>query len=183
MNNSLENLLVAYVFGPVLYAIEGGRIDVIIKLTNFKYIHNIINENWRGLSPEIRINRWTCSICNEDYELCEHSYGEIYNGKKCAAFPKDTEGLATSLVKEPRDKRCRIEDLLIIYIKNSSKYFVWHGFKPNRVEKRFKHLQEAYDEKLITAEALHYFARYFSENLIGTANFPTSKTKFSLSLS
>ena len=171
LNEIFKNFLDAYAFGPAIFGKEGGKIDIVLKISDHHILDSMINKNLRGLSPEVKINKWKCSICKNDYELCEHQYNEIYDGKKCMAQPSNIEFLATGIVNIPKDEKCRIEDLLMIYSRNGSKKYVWYGFKLNKIKNRFKHLQVAYDRKLIHAEALHFFAKHFSDNPIGTIIF------------
>lgn len=113
---SLNNSIIeAYCFGSVLYAVDSStHISVKIILTNNQIIEKIISGESRGLSPEIKIKRWICSICNQDYEECIHERGNNYEGKTCAVYPKDTEATGGSIVSTPKDPRCQIDDLLVI---------------------------------------------------------------------
>lgn len=172
MNENLKSVVEAYAFGPVLYANTGGRIDIVMKISDVELIHKIIYENVKGLSPEIKICKWRCSICDDDYEVCEHQYGKIYNRKTCKALPDDTEPLSVGIVYKPKDERCRIEDLLLIVSESGYKKYIWYGFKPNRISKRFNHLQKAYEKGLISADSLHSFSKHFSDDLISVATYP-----------
>lgn len=48
-----------------------------------------------------------CTICNSDYNDCEHVKGRIYNGEICARIIEECELLEASVVKNPADKNCR----------------------------------------------------------------------------
>jgi hypothetical protein len=51
-----------------------------------------------------------CSICNQQYGECDHIRGRIYMGQICRRrIPKSTV-TESSIVFEPRDKRCRIAE-------------------------------------------------------------------------
>lgn len=59
-------------------------------------------------SPEILIKKTECSICHSDFRKCDHLQGVIYNGELCKMMGVDIEFRGSSLVSEPRDRRCRI---------------------------------------------------------------------------
>jgi hypothetical protein len=164
----------AYAFGPIMYATEGGRQGITMKITDQMVIDSIIDGTLRGLSPESVIRRWDCSICGENYEDCEHENGQKYGDEICRIIRKDFDFTGQSLVPKPFDERCRIEDLLLIH-NNGATRFVWYGFKPNKANFRFKHIQDATDKKIIPEEVSHFFARAFAENLISTQDYVMKK--------
>lgn len=59
-------------------------------------------------SPEILIKKTECSICHSDFRKCDHFQGVIYNGELCKMMGVEIEFHGSSLVTEPRDRRCRI---------------------------------------------------------------------------
>jgi len=59
-------------------------------------------------SPEILIKKETCSICNKDTRACMHIAGNLYNGEMCYTVPQEMVLHSVSLVKIPRDYRCRL---------------------------------------------------------------------------
>lgn len=48
-----------------------------------------------------------CSICNKDYEECEHLKGKMYNGKLCVRKIHKLELEEVSIVENPANKLCR----------------------------------------------------------------------------
>lgn len=48
-----------------------------------------------------------CTICNSDYNDCDHVKGRIYNGEICTRIIEECELLEASVVKNPADKNCR----------------------------------------------------------------------------
>lgn len=59
-------------------------------------------------SPEMICKKVECSICGNNIKSCNHIHGRLYNGIRCVETPKDCELRSVSLVKVPRDKRCRV---------------------------------------------------------------------------
>lgn len=50
----------------------------------------------------------TCSICNKNYEDCEHIVCMPYNGEFCSIRMGKFEADHVAIVKSPVDKRCRV---------------------------------------------------------------------------
>lgn len=161
----------AYAFGPTVYSIEGGRIDITLYIEDEIMIDGILSGTFRGLSPESRVKQWICSICSSDFEECEHIIGQIYDGKLCNV-ERDIEFTGQSIVTNPLDPRCKIEDFLII-TKNGATQYTWHGFKPNRAVHRFRHIQKAITKKYIPQKVGHYFANQFSDKLLSVQQYDT----------
>jgi hypothetical protein len=51
-----------------------------------------------------------CSICNQIYGDCDHVQGRLYMGQICRRRIPKSSLTETSIVFEPRDKRCRIAE-------------------------------------------------------------------------
>ena len=49
-----------------------------------------------------------CSICQKDYDDCDHIVGRPYMGRLCSVIIKKWELEEVSIVDTPHDKRCRI---------------------------------------------------------------------------
>jgi hypothetical protein len=49
-----------------------------------------------------------CSICQHEYEDCEHVLGKPYWGKLCHTILKDIEANHVAIVTEPANKLCRV---------------------------------------------------------------------------
>jgi hypothetical protein len=50
-----------------------------------------------------------CSICSGDYDDCDHLISKPYMGELCHIIARDISLDHIALVKEPADKRCRVE--------------------------------------------------------------------------
>jgi len=120
-----------------------------------------------GLSPGIKIKKFQCSICKEDYETCPHEEYKFYENIECHALMSDWEGVELSGVDNPSDSRAKVTDMLTIEIINNKKKFTWYGFKVNNDISRFKNLQSAKDQKLITEKIALKFIDFFSNNYTG----------------
>ena len=81
-----------------------GFISIIMRLHNELWLRYIITGQSRGVSPDIIIKRWECSICHKDFEKCDHEEGTFYNCSPCQLIAKDTEFTGASLVDEPKDQ-------------------------------------------------------------------------------
>lgn len=62
------------------------------------------------VSAGMLIQREKCSICNADYEDCEHLAGMPYMGEFCRSIVEDASLDHVSVVDHPADKRCRITE-------------------------------------------------------------------------
>ncbi len=61
------------------------------------------------LSTGLLVGSQECSICNEEYENCNHIKGKPYMGELCRCIIKDIIELNhLAIVKNPADKGCRI---------------------------------------------------------------------------
>ncbi|MCL2097899.1 MAG: hypothetical protein FWH23_03975 [Bacteroidales bacterium] len=54
------------------------------------------------------IKKSHCSICNENYNKCNHIKGKLYNGELCTRVITEMELEEASLVDTPANKHCRI---------------------------------------------------------------------------
>lgn len=95
-----------------------GFCDTYFKHEDFTWILRILKELKKdfilhfgpGLysSPEILFKNETCSICQKDTRACLHISGKLYNGIMCYSMPQEVQLRSVSIVKIPRDPRCRI---------------------------------------------------------------------------
>lgn len=162
----------AYAFGPVIFAYNSkGHIDTEIQITEAIVIDKVISRELRGLSPEVKIKWWECSLCHQNFEVCSHEVGEKDGDNICQPLAKEIEFEGCSLVQHPKDPRARVTDLLVIEDKNGKRY-EWYGFSVITENQRFKHIQKALESKLISEKAAFYFGRYFSTHLEGKATYP-----------
>ena len=60
------------------------------------------------LSSGMIAGHLTCTICNEEYEDCEHLKGKPYMGKFCSTIVSDIKLDHVAIVDHPADKHCRI---------------------------------------------------------------------------
>ncbi|WP_276252986.1 hypothetical protein [Halomontanus rarus] len=68
----------------------------------------IFPDQWFS-SPGFKIGKSICSICDEDYQECDHIKGFAYNGELCTTLITDvTEADHVALVDNPASKRARI---------------------------------------------------------------------------
>lgn len=166
----------AIAFGPAMYASDtSGRIltSMSIPPTRQDIIQRIISGESRGLSPEINVRKWECSVCHNDYEKCIHKNGKEYDGVECCLIARDIEFNGESIVDIPRDLRCRITDLLLIKVVDGNrKQFEWYGFELSVESDRFENIQSALKHKLIPHEAAFRFSEFFSINLFGKSVYP-----------
>jgi len=58
-------------------------------------------------SPEMLIKTIRCNVCNEDFRVCEHITGTIYNGVLCYGIIEEFIPKGVSIVDKAKDPRCR----------------------------------------------------------------------------
>lgn len=171
-----SELLAVYAFGPMIYASHtNGRIVVTIRIaaSSSDLIASIISGELRGLSPEMIIREWECSICHDSFEKCVHIAGEKYEGAECETIARNIKFTAGSIVNVPKDPRCRITDLLLVKATDDGpEQLEWYGFELNSEIDRFKSIQSAFEHRLISQKAAFHFGEFFSVNLFGKANYP-----------
>jgi hypothetical protein len=161
----------AFAFGHAQYASDSdGHISVELRITNEEMLSKIISGEKRGLSPEWIVRKWECSICHENLEECPHEVGKRYDNMICEMIARDMEGTGLSVVSVPADPRCRIIDMLIVRNGKNPEY-IWYGFRVNTELDRFRHIQKAYEERLIPEKATFFFGKFFSINPEGKAVF------------
>lgn len=61
------------------------------------------------VSSGMIVGRQECSICESDYDDCDHLIGRPYTGRFCYIIARDISLDHVAIVKEPADKRCRVE--------------------------------------------------------------------------
>lgn len=59
-------------------------------------------------SPGLIIDKFICNICEKDTRACHHISGKLYEGRICKYKPFNIEPDHVALVKNPKDKRCRV---------------------------------------------------------------------------
>lgn len=169
---NLKNNLIAYIFGPFLFAHNSkNNVDSINTIYDQEHIDLVIRGP-RGLSPELKVKKLECSICHKDYEECEHIEGEKYQDQICECFIADFEFLKLVHVSHPQDPRARITDMLIIKKENSKNIYTWHGFEVDHDNRRFSHIQQAKDNHLLTECVALHFSTFFCMNQKGVIKYP-----------
>jgi hypothetical protein len=167
-----KKLITAFAFAAAMFDSNYcGYIWAILQIQNEEMLQRIVTGQSRGVSPEIIIRRWTCSICNNDFERCDHGEGLIYDGSPCQVAPANVEFIAASLVDEPKDPKCRINDLLTIWQINKRNLFEWYGFELHNENIRFKDIDRAHELRFISQEAVFQLSKLFSVNLYGRARW------------
>lgn len=165
--------IIGYFFGPTIFSSDNSTsIDVTGRTDNMELIQGIIDGTIRGLSPEMKIGWYQCTVCMENHETCPHDVGKNYDGKICQLMPRNTEVLRQSVVSNPKDPKARVNDLLIIEKKDSKTSFTWYGFESDKERRRFQHIQKAKDSGLITEKIALTFTTFFMESFLGVIRYP-----------
>ena len=164
--------VVAYAFATVIFASDDtGYVSTTIRIQNESMLNRIITGQSRGVSPDMIIRKWECSICQGDFEKCNHEEGALYDGSVCELVARNIEFAGASLVDEPKDPRCRVNDLLVISRNNNKKVFEWYGFEVYDENLRFKDIADAHKQRLISQKAAFNLSELFSVNLYGKVTF------------
>lgn len=168
-----RKFLVAYAFTTVMFASDSaGYISAIGKIGTYEpLLDRMISGQTRGVSPDVLIREWECSICHKNYEKCPHEEGTLYNGISCQLIAKNIKFMGTSFVDEPKDPRCRVNDLLVIWEVGGAKLFEWYGFEVYTENLRFKNIEYARSQKLISQKAAFTLSEFFSVHLFGKVVF------------
>jgi len=170
-----RKLLAAYAFSNLIFAADADAcVSTLAKLSNDEKLLKVIISGSRGISPEIIIKKWTCSICHGNYEKCSHNEGAYYHGQICETIASKIEFLGAALVDVPKDYRCRITDLLIVWEITKETIFEWYGFELSNENTRFKNIQKAHKQGLISQKFAFYLSECFSVQLYGKAEYTTS---------
>ena len=160
----------ALVFGTVVYPPWSKEpIPIVLTITKPDMIREVIDGRIRGLAPQIRVKWFSCSICTENIEECEHKIGEKYDEKICAAIPRDIQFLEDSLTDEIVDSRCKVTDLLLIGKGGSE--CTWYGFQGVNILDRLKSINDAHKDEIITRAAATKFRFYFSRRSVGHSKY------------
>lgn len=65
------------------------------------------------VSAGFMIHGSKCSICQDEYELCNHIRGMAYMGEMCSEILNHAELVEVSVVENPADKMCRATTVTI----------------------------------------------------------------------
>lgn len=169
---SKQDDVIGYFFGPAIFSSDNTTsIDITGRTTNREMICGIIDGTTRGLSPEMKIGWYQCTICLQNYENCPHDVGKNYSEKPCQLMPRDTEVITQSVVSMPKDPKARVTDLLIIEKKGSQTMFTWHGFGSDKENRRFQHIQSAKDSGHISEKIALKFVNFYLEQFIGSTTY------------
>jgi hypothetical protein len=66
-----------------------------------------------GVSPELLIHGFDCTVCGQDAESCEHIAGGKYGGQICARRPREIEVLGIAWVSRPEQPDARLQSVPI----------------------------------------------------------------------
>lgn len=159
--------IIAYIFGPAIFTDDSSAaVDVSSRIVDPKAIDSI-KKGVQGLSPEMNIEKFFCSICNSDHEFCEHQEGKYYQDNLCRLIPKNIEFTSLSLVMNPEDPRAKITDMLTIEKQGNTKKYTWYGYSSDNENRRFKHIQKAKDQNLISEKIALHFSTFFNNTIDG----------------
>jgi hypothetical protein len=163
-----SELIVAFAFATAIFDADSkGCIRLTIHIQNEPMLEGIITGQRRGVSPDIIIRQWECSICHDDFEKCSHTERAIYDSCLCQSIPRDAEPIGASLVDEPKDPRCRVNDLLVIRQTDKRNLLEWYGFELHDENLRFKDIAEASKKEFISQATALKLSELFSVNLYG----------------
>jgi len=97
----------------VLSSINASEIPDINQINYYKKLEQIENTVFPPqmfMSTGMVIEDTKCSLCNDDYEKCDHISGQAYMGKFCSKVVHKIKKMnEVSIVSHPFDKRCRVE--------------------------------------------------------------------------
>ncbi|MGI0091831.1 MAG: hypothetical protein ACREBS_08985 [Nitrososphaerales archaeon] len=162
----------ALAFGTTVYAPWGSApIQIIITLFSQDAIRRAASGR-AGLNPVVRVKWFSCTICNGDYEFCDHEVGQKYeereDAKPCAVIPRDIQFVEDSIVDLSVEPNNRITDLLII---EDYDRFEWYGFKSTSILERLGNIRSVRKDGLISDAAANKFRYYFSNRSVGRCKF------------
>lgn len=72
------------------------------------YVEKLLFPPQVFMSVGCKVGRRECTICNSDYEDCDHIVGRPYMGSMCSVILQEIELHEASIVTDPADKRCRV---------------------------------------------------------------------------
>ena len=166
MEKGKGKLTVAYAFATAMFDSDSnGYVSVIIRIHNELKLKRIITGQSRGVSPDIIVKWWECSICHSNFEKCNHEEGSLYAGSLCQLIARDIQFTGASFVDEPKDTRCRVNDMLVISEVDKRNLFEWYGFELHDDNVRFKDIAKACKKELISQKIAFKLSRLFSINL------------------
>jgi len=159
----------AYIFGPILWGWNtSNSLDVTIAIYDEEYIQQVI-AGPKGMSPELRVRKLSCSICGQNYEECSHLEGKTYDEKKCECLMDEIEPINVVNVTTPEDSRSKITDMLVL---PNNKSCTWYGFETSKNNQRFNHIHLAQKNGHISEKAALRFATFFCNTDVGVVKFP-----------
>lgn len=85
---------------------DGGYLEGYLSKL-FAYERTLFPQMMFGSTGGI-IKKTRCSICNDDYEECQHQKGKMYHGELCVREILEIQLEEVSIVKDPANKLCRI---------------------------------------------------------------------------
>jgi hypothetical protein len=173
-----EGSRVALAFGSAIYPMWSSEpMPVVITVNNPSIISDVMAGKSRGVVPQIRVKWFSCSICNENVDGCDHEIGREYE-KKCVAIPRDVQFLEESLSDKALDPRCRVTDLFVIGRKETA--CEWYGYQGSDTVSRLKRINDCLKDGIVTKEAAEKFRLYFSKRSVGHCKFKSGGDRASI---
>lgn len=151
-----------YGFGRAISASDGsGGIDVVFELTDEQVAREVLCGKLRGLSADVNIKWFKCSICGGNYEYCKHETGKVYGGKRAYKIVQDAEFEGLSLTRTPDDKTAWITDLLIVEKTPEKIRYEWNAISENDYSGRLRKINQAHKDGYISNKAGGHFRTIF----------------------
>jgi hypothetical protein len=157
------------VYGSLVYSPWSKEaMPVVVTVRSPEILIGVREGRLRMLVPHIRANWYSCSVCGENLENCEHEVGSEYNGSTCSAIARDLQFLETSLTSAT-GARSNITDFLVVDA--GGNMCEWYAFEKTDRLSRIKNINDAKRDGLITNRATEKFRGYFSTHSVGRCRF------------
>jgi hypothetical protein len=88
-----------------------GYIELIVRISDQEAIEKVLDQRYLTGSVGVSTNKAVCSICKKDWaagDMCDHSRGEIYDGKECFLIAGALSYNEWSVVNVPADRHSKI---------------------------------------------------------------------------
>jgi hypothetical protein len=121
--------------------------------------------------PHLLVRKFSCSVCKQDYELCEHEVDVTYRETKCKPLMEEWNALNVAVVSKPLDPRAKMTDILLIEKSGTRSTYSWRTLQANDKNNRFKRIHGAMSKGLIDRQIASYFKEFFNLNSEGTSTY------------
>lgn len=112
-NKAWEYLVFAQAMDEAAGAAHCSGADMLEHAKKMSAIEVVLFPPHVFFSTRLLIIRSHCSICGKDLDECEHLVGLPYWGEFCYEVVDEMELITADTVKNPSDKRCRVEKIEI----------------------------------------------------------------------